>query len=92
MAAMPETYPCSGACGLKLDKPDSWCLSCSPKEDPIRPAAKAESGLTERQIRMQIWQASYKLALGSIKERPAALDTISHLVTVLQHMNQTKET
>ena len=31
------TYPCSGGCGLVLDKPDAWCLCCWPKKPNLRP-------------------------------------------------------
>ena len=112
---MSETFPCSGGCGLRIDKPNAWCISCTPGirliyntneepnprvldegrftgtnafpfvADPNPTPAKAESK-TPHQLRMELWQAAYKLALGPIKERAAALETIFHLVTQLKEI------
>lgn len=81
-----ETYPCSGCCGLRLDKPDSFCLSCWPK----KMAAKRDKPKTVRQLRMELWNAAYKLAMGTKAESDAALETISHLTFVLQQTKETK--
>lgn len=85
---MPNTHPCSApGCGLRLDKPDSWCISCEPRQTvPNRPAYKAESVQTEHQIRMQIWHNAYKLALGTRAEQTSALETLAHLVAQLKEI------
>ena len=75
------TYPCSGGCGLRLDKEDAFCSSCWPKKDEIK---------TARQLRLDLWAAAYKLAMGTKAEREEALETISHLTTVLQHLKETQ--
>ena len=84
---------CSGlSCSNKVQSAGQFCSSCD-VPDPMPPTHMAESK-TDHQLRMELWQAAYKLALGPIKGRTDALETISHLVTVLQHTqhNPEKET
>lgn len=84
---MSETYPCSGGCGLVLDKPEAWCLLCVPRSDPKPTTPTRESEpMTEHQIRMQIWHQAYKLALGTKAEQAEALEHIAQLVAQLRGM------
>ena len=53
------------------------------QSDPRRPAPVKES----KQIRTEIWEAAFRLRYGQDDERAEALETLSHLVTVLQHIN-----
>ena len=46
--------------------------------------------MNERQLRLAIWQASFKLANGTKAERAEAFDTIKHLVFVLDNYNNTE--
>ena len=51
--------------------------------DPVQHASEAESK-SAHQLRMELWQAAYKLALGPIKERSAALETVINLARELK--------
>ena len=80
------TYPCSGGCGLALDKPDAWCLLCWPKKiasgsDPNRPEPVKDLN----QIRADIHHHAHLLRFGRKDQQIAALEQIAHLVFVLQH-------
>lgn len=77
------TFACSGlSCHNRVTEAGQFCSSCD-IPDPKPTPSKAECK-SDHQLRMELWQAAYKLALGPIKERSAALETISHLVIQLK--------
>lgn len=77
MSAFDNLPRCAGGCGQVVAKSNKWCISCWP--------ADVDKAQSDRDLRFQILNAAYKLALGNRAEREAAIPTLSHLITVLQH-------
>lgn len=83
-----DTRPrCIGRCGKVVTSAGMICPSCwneeARKRDPRRPEPVKDS----QQIRLELVVAAGSLAFGPESGKAAALETLSHLVTVLQHIN-----
>ena len=75
---------CSGlSCDRKVSSVGAFCSSCWPMEPK-----------SIEQIHEEVLRAAYVLRFGNTSEREAALETLSHLLFVLQHSthNPNKET
>lgn len=81
---------CAGRCGTPVRDADTWCFGCwadfansRAESAPVQPEPVKDS----HQIREEILRNAYILKFGTEVQQIAALETLSHLVTVIQHIN-----
>ena len=98
------TPQCQGGCGKTVTEAGKWCSSCWVSEpdrecltileipgfqfgsDPKPTEPVAES------IEENILRQAYRLRFGTSAERADALETLAHLINVVQHSNFTNKT
>lgn len=72
--------------GITFEGPFPTTLAGPSPTVPIHPPVEGDS---IQALRMQVHDASFRLNFGTEDEKRAALDTLSHLINVLQHETKT---